>query len=59
MVHLLLCDLNRVSFSVSRHLVNATVVQLFDVVHYGRQLDVHVPVNLLTCAELCSRLQLC
>ena len=45
--------------SVSHCLVNATVVQLCEVVHHGRQLGVHVRVRLLTCAELCSRLQLC
>ena len=55
----LLCDLNRSSFSVSHRLVNATVVQLCEVVHHGRQLGVLVRVALLTCAELCSRLQLC
>ena len=59
MVIFLLCDLNRASFSVSHHLVNATVVQLCEEVHHGRQLGVHVRVSLLTCAELCSRLQLC
>ena len=57
MVNFLLRDLNRASFSVSHHLVNATVA-LCDVVHHGRQLGVHVRVSLLTCAELCSRLQL-
>ena len=59
MVNFLLCDLNRASFSVSHHLVNATAVQLCEMVHHGRQLSVHVRVSLLTCAELCSRLQLC
>ena len=59
MVNFLLCDLNRAFFSVSHHLVNATVGQLCDVVHHGRQLGVHVRVSCLTCAELCSRLQLC
>ena len=38
MVHFLLCDLNHASFSVSRLLVNAPVVQLCDVVQHGRQL---------------------
>ena len=58
MANFLLCDLNRASFSVSHHLVNATVVQLCEVVHHGRPLGVHVRVSLLSCAELCSRLQL-
>ena len=43
----------------SRVLSCALVVQFCEVVHRGRQLDVHVRVSLLTCAELCSRLQLC
>ena len=47
-----------VSLSVTTY-VNATVAQLFEVVHHGRQLSVQVRVTLLTCAELCTRLQLC
>ena len=49
-VTLILC-LNRASSSVSHHLVNAHC--------RCRQLGVDVRVTLLTCAELCSWLQLC
>ena len=33
--------------------------KICEVVHHGRQLGVHIRVTLLTCAELCSQLQLC
>ena len=59
MDNFLLCNLNRASVSVSHRLVNITVAQLFEVVHDSRHLGVHIRVTLLTCAELCSRLQLC
>ena len=40
MDNFLVCNLNRASFSVSHRLVNATVVQLCEVVHKGRQVGV-------------------